>query len=145
MNPYRSERLAHGLTQLALARECGITSQVIGNLEVGLFYKPPISVTNYFDDPSLEQRYKVWVRNERALNALILERFLNQPNDTDWVTFRLAVSPSFRGFCRIIVFQPSMLKEFEDRGINRGALNIALKQCGVDRERRTMLLYRKGV
>lgn len=150
MNPYKSARLELGLTQLSLARECSVTTQVIGNLEVGLYYKPPVSVDSVFNDKGyyLSDRYKVWVRNERGLNSLKLTQALNQPDDAylnwDWVTFRTSITQSFRGFCRIIVFQPSMLREYELQGINRGALNIALKQTGVDRDHRTALLYRSA-
>lgn len=134
-NPYRRIRKQRNLTQKELALSAGVTPQVITNLESGLFYKPPVSVTNVItlydgalSEQELHLQYYLWVRELRSANGIVFQRGnLNQ----GWVNFRLSVHKTFRGFCRQLVYQPSMLQEFEERNLNRPSLIEALRQVGL--------------
>lgn len=133
MNPYKAERLKRGLTQKQVATYSGVTTQVVTNLESGLYYKPPIRL-----DPTqhLATSYRKWVRFRRQENSFMF----NDYTLSDFEMFRISITPSFRGFCRLLVFQPSMLQEYEAYGYNRDALNKALKGVGIPRDNRTILL-----
>jgi len=141
-NPYALARQSCGMTQKRLANLSSVTPQVITNLESGLFYKPPVSVQQTFqgligdEALSLPRAYRKWQRLERASHA---EDVATRPIDQGWIAFR---GESLRGFCRQIVYQPSMLQEYERLGRNRLSLNYALRDCGVSRDDRTVLLYR---
>ena len=125
MNPYKAARLEHNLTQNGLARIASITPSVVSNVEVGLFHTPPISLTQVFEDDSLPDKYLFWVHRQRIENQPLFH-YSNIGNG--WHPFRLSVNESFRGFCRHLVFQPSILQEFEKFNRNRALLSAALME-----------------
>lgn len=127
MNPYKACRIQENRTQQEVATLCDITVQVVTNLESGLYYKPPPSIAALFNlSPNL---YTEWVKEERIANS---HYFDYADTHNGWRQFRLSVNPtSFRGFCRHLVFQPSMLAEFEKYHRNSAALVEALRQVGI--------------
>jgi len=162
MNPYTLARKELSLTQSELATLANVSTQVVTNLERGLFYKPPSNVVHaihqaYKDrDPyqswnvqRAAQTYTLWVTEERKSHsdkfpALAHDCLTDESNTLinlwDWVDFRHLVSPSFRGFCRALVFQPSMLAEWEDRGLNKDAVRRALREVGYTEDSADIIL-----
>jgi DNA-binding transcriptional regulator YiaG len=150
-NPYKLSRQELGLTQKELAATSNVTVQVVTNLEKGLFYKPPKAIVRaiheayqtkkayWWDAERSHRMYTQWIREQRAINQPSFPPFhtlqphtLSGTHQTtwDWVDFRHQVHRTFRGFCRMLVFQPSMLAEWEDRGLNRNTVRIALMDVG---------------
>jgi hypothetical protein len=96
-------------------------------LEQGLFNSVPIEIATELGVSNIE--YKRWVIHMRHYNS---RHFNYARTNEGWVTFRLSVSPSFRGFCRMLVFQPSILREYElSRQRNRQLLSEALIDVGI--------------
>jgi hypothetical protein len=91
-------------------------------LEQGLFNSVPIDIAR---EMSIDPReYREWVRQSRLLNSSFFDGAVT---DRGWKTFRDSVHHSFRGFCRKLVFQPSILREYElARQRNRQILSEAL-------------------
>jgi transcriptional regulator with XRE-family HTH domain len=152
-NPFRLIRDQLGITQKTMSERSGVTIQVVTNLECGLYHKPPIAITTYLesidpDNTMLELDYYKWVKDTRSDNSELFQSYLtpnimespDSYNGWSWLSFRLTITPSFRGFCRLLVYQPSMLQEYEAIGNNRGAVNRALSGVGVPQPIRTKLL-----
>lgn len=124
------------MTQKDLALEAGVTPQVITNLESGLYYKPPVSVTRTIlvnahtglSEEELTLEYYLWVEELRESHSLLFQR---SDLHHSWLAFRLSVAGTFRGFCRQLVYQPSMLSEFEERNLNKPSLTEALRMVGL--------------
>lgn len=94
--------------------------------------------------------YEQWVVEERGRHrGYFTDSFYEQSDPSDpnthtgtkhtpiiwdmtWVKFRNSVNDRFRGFCRALVFQPSMLQEFEKYNRHSEAVVNALIECGVD-------------
>jgi len=129
-NPIRSVRRDLKLTQSQLADHFAVTPQTILMLEQGLFNSIPEHMARELGVSPRE--YQQWVKQSRDLNHVY---FMNANTDHGWNTFRLSVHASFRGFCRRLVFQPSILREFElSRQRNRQILSEALIQVRLSDE-----------
>lgn len=88
---------------------------------------------------SLHEDYDQWVIEERGRNRrffLSVDEQDKGPSDIiwdkSWVIFRESVTGSFRGFCRILVFQPSMMQEFEKYNRHSNSVETALIECGIE-------------
>lgn len=126
-NPIRAARRDLRLTQKALSDQLLVTPQTILMLEQGLFNSVPTEIATELGVSNIE--YKRWVINLRRYNS---PKFHYARTNEGWVTFRLSVSNSFRGFCRMLVFQPSILREYElSRQRNRQLLSEALIDVGI--------------
>jgi len=129
-NPVRSVRRDLKLTQSQLASHFDVTPQTILMLEQGLFNSIPEQISRILGVSNKE--YQQWVRDSRHLNSVYFD---HAATDHGWQVFRLSVHASFRGFCRRLVFQPSILREFElSRQRNRQILSEALIQVHLSDE-----------
>lgn len=136
-NPYAIARKSLNLTQSQLAQHAHCTVQVVTNLEAFLYHKPPISIANLFPDIPLNL-YTECVKQQRIENSHLFD-YANTHALT-FRAFRHSVTPSFRGFCRALVFQPSLLAEFERYHRNTRILSNALSEVGLTRDAVTRLL-----
>lgn len=128
INPIKYERTLRSLTQANLAAQAHVTPQVVLNAEQGLYQSLPLSILLTLDlDPD---EYRSWVTAQRFRNQHQFDRRVIRSRD--WLTFRLSVSPSFRGFCRLLVYQLSLLRDFElHKQRNNASLSEALSQVGL--------------
>jgi DNA-binding XRE family transcriptional regulator len=150
INPYQIVRKRLHLTQAGLAHQAKVTTQVVTNLESGLFFKPPARVTQTLIQltqasepnliPTLAQyhQYQTELRywNFHCVAPVGFGWLATIPSQLDpseikFEDFMRGIHPSFRGFCRLIVYQPSMLQEYIERGLNRRRLMAALGECDI--------------
>jgi len=126
-NPIRRVRRDLRLTQKDLSDRLLVTPQTVLMLEQGLFNSVPQEIAIELGVSNRD--YHQWVIQQRRINS---SKFHYARTNEGWVTFRLSVSPSFRGFCRMLVFQPSILREYElQRQRNRQLLSEALIDVGI--------------
>jgi DNA-binding XRE family transcriptional regulator len=109
MNPIRSARLDLRLTQAELAHQLNVTPQSVLMLEQGLFSKLPDRIA--LELGVSQQDYQDWIKIQRYNNA---GHFDQATTTKGWLEFRWSITGhSFRGFCRVLYFQPSILREHE--------------------------------
>ena len=140
ISPIKEFRERTHLTQNELAQELGITRQVITNLERGLLSSIPHELSLYTGIDN--QTYNQYITNQRLQNSKFfhtpeLLSFFSSPlpsnyrqNKDRWYTFKYTVRPdkSHRGFCRLLVYQPSLLALYESRNQCKPSLIAALRQ-----------------
>jgi len=143
-NPIRVARLDRALTQEALARHAGITRQVVTMTEQGLYHKVPVSLVWTLCDQAeqpdraverLTTDYRAWVAAKRADNRQyftnITLAFANNNHDA-WYALRNQVAgQSFSKFCQRLVYQKSLVREFEIYGRGQPGILRALAECGL--------------
>jgi transcriptional regulator with XRE-family HTH domain len=139
-NPIKEFREKNELTQNELANSLGITRQVITNLERGLLSHLPTELSQYTSISPTQ--YTDWVTTQRHENSPYfhtpeLNHFysselpLNYRTNKDrWLSFKYLVRPdrSHRGFCRLLVYQPSLLALYESKNQCKPSLIAALRQ-----------------
>lgn len=140
MNPYRAARLDNNYTQRELAYELGVTPQTVLMVEQGLFNRPPASITIAF--PNREAAYAEWRTNQRHINSQHWD--INYKAQL-WRDFRESISPSFKGFCVQLCFQPSLLREFEQHHYSRDLLLTALSEANINSEYANAITKRSRV
>lgn len=138
INPVKFHRLAQHLTQDQLARRSGVTRQVVTLAEQGLYNSLPSSLvetlTTDQDQLHLRAEYLTWVNQKRYENQYLFYKVdlsLAKQNH-EWSTLKNQVAGrSQQAFCRALVYQASLIREFEKFG--RGWNNIcsALVEVGV--------------
>lgn len=146
-NPFRSKREVLMMSQQELADEVGITRQVIANLEIGLFKVPPVRVLRYicrqdYSDPEyLTRLYDQWVSEQRhAHQHLFAKVDLRLADGDTWIALKNQVSPkSNNGFARALVYQPSLLSDFEKYGRGSSGIMRALLEVGLSEDNRGQL------
>jgi hypothetical protein len=136
-NPLTEARKRRNLTQQKLADDLGVTVQVITNAEAGLFNSIPSALSGYLQVPQHE--YVAWVIAQRAQNT---KYFQNARTNLGWQVFKDQVSQSNRGFCRRLVFQPSILREYEQHKRSKPLLKQALSEVGLSPESLRELKFR---
>lgn len=146
-------RARHSLSQRALADKLGVTPQVIWNTEAGLFTTIPVSIREYLAEhmeispDQVQDEYYVWVMHQRHLN-IPLFAYVETEHYPElklswierWRDFKRQVqpplvgsnTPSHRGFCVKLVYQPSVLTIYEKMNQGRHMLARALRQVGLD-------------
>jgi len=132
-NPLRSLRESNHLSQSALARHLGITSQVVLLNEMGVYGSCNPSILEYLADLSgepaqlLSEQYDNWRKSEafRALSSARSVRDVlggsfpstpgrfNFEDVRNWARFKQQFSGSLVGFCKIVKLQPSLVTAFE--------------------------------
>lgn len=146
-NPFRAKREVLMLSQQELADEIGITRQVIANLEIGLFKVPPVRVLRYlcrqdYSDPDfVTANYAAWVTAQRWTHQHLFAKVDLRLADGDiWVALKNQVSPkSNNGFARALVYQPSLLSDFEKYGRGSSGIMRALLDVGLSEDNRGQL------
>jgi DNA-binding XRE family transcriptional regulator len=143
MNPLKEYREQNHLTQSDLAKSANITRQVITNLEKGLLSSLPTNISLLSHIP--QQDYLEWVTNERLKNSSyfrtpeVRSLLSSHPlqswrlDKNRWYSFKYTVQPnhSHRGFCRRLVYQPSLLTLYETKNQCKPSLIQALKEVGL--------------
>jgi hypothetical protein len=128
LNPYKQARLDANYTQKELATELGVTPQSILMAEQALFNHPPASIDQAF--PGRVAAYYEWRSQARFEHSK--DWTLNYKAQK-WLDFRQSISPSFKGFCVQLCFQPSLLREFENHHYSRDLLLTALSEANINR------------
>lgn len=130
-NPVKRWRLNEHITQADLAWDLNVTRQVITNLESGLYLSLPIAVIHYTG--ITQNEYQHWIHYQRGNNARYFNNTRNVIVDRGWLAFKWSVRPdrSDRGFCRLLLFQPSVLRLYELHGMCKGKLRSALLDVGM--------------
>jgi DNA-binding XRE family transcriptional regulator len=136
-NPIKIKREQLQLTQGELASAAGITRQVVVLSEQGLYKSPPESLLrvlcrmDFTSQAVLTANYASWVTSQRWLHR---DRFMRVgPGQVTWSALKNQVAgKSQQAFCRELVYQPSLVREFEKYGRGSAGIYAALKECGFD-------------
>ena len=139
-NPFRRRRLVTGMSQKELALRAGVSSACVTDTEVGLYRKPPKNLLRALSDSeegelTLELMYYTWVTEIRASNKVL---FSEIPVQT-FTHFINATGSSFRGFCRNLVVQRSLLQDYVKHERNWPYLSHCLYQVGLSEDYVTYL------
>jgi len=130
-NPYRKARLDRSMTQRELAHITNTTPQSVLMLEQALFNSVPQSYAQYWQGRVDENQYYQWRTLARGSSGINRDY---DPNSDTWLHFRQSISPSFKGFCVRLCFQPSLLREFEKKWFSRDLMVQALSEAFVPEE-----------
>jgi DNA-binding XRE family transcriptional regulator len=130
MNPVKKYRQNAHLTQQELADKIGVTRQTIVDTEQGLFpLIPPTIKATLPANLNLAEDYRDWVRQERQRNT---DRFA--PELTHVHSFQDYVNEvggSTRGFCRVLVIQTSIVRDYISKRERWGMIEFALAEAEV--------------
>jgi len=156
-NPLRELRVELALTQEQTAQIAGVTRQVVLGAEQGLYAVPPRSLVDALttliggtgrpDDllrQIIEDKYYDWVSKKRAANRkyfagvdLSGPGILNKKQAWEHLKLKVAGTGSgysTRMFCIRLVYQQSLIREFEKYGRGRAGIYRALTECGLGAE-----------
>jgi DNA-binding XRE family transcriptional regulator len=153
-NPIKRLRVQLRLTQTELAVKAQVTRQVVVLSEQGLYAHPPakvvaaVSRASLTDDWTAESvlvaNYMSWINQKRADNrhlfckvdlsiAKLGHRFSTLKDQV--------AGKNNLAFCRALVYQPSLVREFEKKRTGSQSLFGALKEVGVtDRDRELLTM-----
>lgn len=125
INPFLRIREEHGLTQLQLQRDLGLSSaQVIRRTEQGLYAHPTPRITQYLADLSgldfdfLQREYTLWQRHIRKQAYSIvtagLKYYIENPQgyrlaDVIHCISHFCDSPSRMSFCKLLCINPAQI------------------------------------
>lgn len=149
-NPLKSLRERLRLTQAEVATKAQVTRQVVVLTEQGLYNRPPAKVLAALSRASLSDDYKqealllasyiAWVNEKRFSNQHFFSKVdlsIAKPGHR-FSTLKNQVSGTNNlAFCRCLVYQPSLIREFEKKKTGASSIFSALKEVGVsdfDRE-----------
>ncbi len=126
-NPIKFARKNLGLTQAQLASKCQVTTQVVLRAEQGLFLAPPRSIVG--DNDKLRIEYYAWVVAQRHANRPLFAPL----NVGTWKELRLHFG-TLGSLTRAMVYQRSVLSDFEKSGWGATNICVALRQCVLGEE-----------
>lgn len=146
-NPIKDKREQANLTQQELAARAGVTRQVITLCEQGLYKTPPEGVLrtlcrmDFTAHSILLANYACWVNQQRANHAHLFSRVDLRITKSDrWSALKNQVAgKSQQGFCKALVYQPSLVREFEKFGRGSAGIFRALSECGLSETQRLLL------
>lgn len=126
-NPIKYHRKLLGLTQAELASKCQVTRQVVLLAEQGLFLAPPRSIVG--DNDALKLDYHAWQIEQRHANRPLFRDL----DVASWKELRLHFSKvgALGPLCRAMVYQRSLLQQFENKGWGAKNICATLRQCGL--------------
>ena len=139
-NPLKAKRQQVGLSQAELAAAASVTRQVVVLAEQGLYKQPPPSLMralcrmDFSSQAVLLAEYAGWVENQRFAHAhLFRDVDLRLAANDRWDALKSQVlnalgTRSKQAFCRALVYQPSLIKEFEKYGRGSASIFAALRQ-----------------
>lgn len=138
-NPIKVKRQQLGMTQAELADSATVTRQVVVLTEQGLYKQPPESVIrvlcrmDFSSHAIMLANYAGWVESQRyAHQHLFRPVDLRIAANDRWAALKNQVAgKSQQGFCRALVYQPSLIREFEKFGRGSAGIFAALRQCGL--------------
>ena len=128
MNPLKEYRLHNNLTQQQLADKIGVTRQTVLDTEQGLFNMIPPSIRAVVPQ-HLQGKYRLWVKEQRQNNT---SRFVvSLEHVHSFQDYCNKVGGSTRGFCRVLVIQTSVVRDYIANGERWGMIEVALSETGV--------------
>jgi len=143
-NPIKHLRLALNLTQQELAAKAQISRQVVVLSEQGLYSRPSAKLLATLSRASLSDDwrseallladYMAWVNQKRADNQGYFRKVdlsLSKPGHRFSCLKNQVAGTNNLAFCRALVYQPSLIREFEKQKRGAQSLFEALKQVGV--------------
>lgn len=139
-NPIKVKRHELQLTQNELAEKAGVTRQVVVLSEQGMYKVPPESLLrtlcrmDFTAHAVLLANYACWVTNQRfAHRDLFMRVDLRLAGKDKWAYLKHQVAgKSQQGFCRALVYQPSLIREYEKFGRGSAGVFAALRECGLE-------------
>lgn len=146
INPLKAQRLKLGLTQDQLASASGVTRQVVTLAEQGLYIQPPVSLLEALRELGakvdlVRLDWSTWVIEKRWDNAPKFYKVELRGAKNPWATLKHQVSgTSMSGFCKALVYQGSLVREFEKFGTGASGIYRALAHCGLSGEQIEELL-----
>ena len=138
-NPIKLKREQLQLTQLELADKAQVTRQVVVLCEQGLYRVPPEGLCrvlcrmDFTSQAILLANYACWVNHQRASHAHLFSKVDLRISGADrWAALKNQVAgKSQQGFCKALVYQPSLIREFEKFGRGSAGIFRALSECGL--------------
>jgi hypothetical protein len=128
MNPLKTFRLHNNLTQQQLADKIGVTRQTILDTEQGLFPVVPPSIA-VIVPRHIQGDYRQWVREQRRNNT---SRFVvSLTHVHSFQDYANKVGGSTRGFCRVLVIQTSIVRDYIAKGERWNMIEVALSETNV--------------
>lgn len=144
INPFLRIREEHGLTQLQLQRDLGLSSaQVIRRTEQGLYAHPTPRIIQYLADlegvsyDSLQKEYYIWQKQTRQRNCSKilagLQNYIDNPRGYKLADFIYAVTPESRmAFCKLLCINPAQIDPVASRRDLPQFIKDALDDANVD-------------
>jgi DNA-binding XRE family transcriptional regulator len=147
-NPLKTLRCRLGLTQQEVADQAGVTRQVVVLSEQGLYHRPPARVLEALTAACLRAgidcggvkssglitaNYLVWVDQKRSSNKHLFSKIdLRLCDSEDKFAYIKRHFSSNMEFCRALVYQPSLIREFEKKHTGSQGIFSALSAVGID-------------
>lgn len=147
-NPIKRLRQRVGMTQAELAGQAGVTRQVVVLLEQGLSHRPSPKVLEAltascmragidFDHTKgqalITAEYLLWVDQKRSENKHLFSKIdLRLCDRQDKFAYVKSQFSSNLDFCRALVYQPSLVREFEKKHTGVAGIYSALRAVGID-------------
>jgi transcriptional regulator with XRE-family HTH domain len=147
-NPLKTLRQRVGMTQAELAAQAGVTRQVVLLSEQGLLHRPSAKVLQALTAACLRAgidvggvnssglitaNYLVWVDQKRVSNSHLFSHVdLRLCKSHDKFAYVKSHFDSNMAFCRALVYQPSLVREFEKKKTGIAGIYAALRAVGVD-------------
>lgn len=147
-NPLKTLRQRVGLTQAEVAAQAGVTRQVVVLAEQGLYHRPPakvvaaltaaclragIDVGGVRSSGLITANYLVWVDAKRSSNSFRFQDIdLRLCKSSDKFAYIKGHFKSNLDFCRALVYQPSLVREFEKKRTGVAGIYAALSAVGID-------------
>lgn len=168
-NPLKALREILDLTQQELAASAQVTRQVVVLNEQGLYARPSPKLLGelsrrslrrgYFQDlvtppdeitveSILFANYMTWVNDKRASNRHLFCRVdlsLSKPGHRFSTLKNQVAGTNNLQFCRALVYQPSLVREFEKKRSGSQSLFSALREVGVSDYDRELLSDDLGI
>lgn len=136
VNPLKEQRELLGLTQEELADRCMISRDSVVKYEAGLLTNPSWDILAVLYEKSLEKHnaidnYYKWQVEIRKTHVDKLRAALKLYKGGPFKDFRLLVSDSQIGFCKLYCIHPQVLRTFE-KGQHRNELSDQLRKVFLD-------------
>lgn len=146
-NPIKLKREQLQLTQAELAASAQVTRQVVVLCEQGLYKTPPESLLrtlcrmDFTSQAVLLANYACWVTHQRVAHQHLFSKVdLRIARDDRWAALKSQVAgKSQQGFCRALVYQPSLVREYEKFGRGSAGIFRALSECGLSANQMELL------
>lgn len=147
-NPIKRLRQRVGMTQAELAGQAGVTRQVVVLSEQGLLHRPSPKVLEALTAACLRAgidfhhtngqalitaEYLLWVDAKRSENKHQFNKIdLRLCKSSDKFAYIKSHFDGNMAFCRALVYQPSLVREFEKKRTGVAGIYSALRAVGVD-------------
>ena len=146
-NPLKTLRQRVELTQAELAGQAGVTRQVVVLAEQGLYHRPPAKVLEALTASCLRAgidcggvkssglitaNYLVWVDQKRSSNSHLFSEIDTRLAKGNKFKYIKGHFKSNLDFCRALVYQPSLIREFEKKHTGVAGVYAALRAVGID-------------